>query len=371
MENKKYIILLCIVIFICFGFVGYFNYDKIIKFFNDKEWEFAESYATIKLENINQVEAGKTLFVLTDNELQMYGNDAKLEYTEKMKISEIISNSCEDYTAIARNDTNQIYLFKDKQLVWTNKLSWEINNVSVNKNGYVIVIYSQNSKSSIKILKPSGEELFTTYLGSTYALDVEMSNDNKYLYIAEVDTEGIKIKSNIKIIEVADVNNGNLSPKVETLLVGTDTIITDIEYSDSNNLLIMRDNGVSVLEKGEVKSIIDFEVKNTLFSSVENINKPVYIEKVSTGIFTNETNLKIYQSPENITVAKIEKTPQSIDTLNNVIALNLGDEVLFLNMDGKVVKRYELENQLLKVKLFNNASQAALVFRNRIELIKL
>ena len=60
-----------------------------------------------------------------------------------------------------------------------------------------------------------------------------------------------------------------------------------------------------------------------------------------------------------------------INTMNNIIALNLGDEVLFLNVNGKIVKRYELENQLSDVKLYNKGTLAALVFRDRIELVKL
>ena len=67
----------------------------------------------------------------------------------------------------------------------------------------------------------------------------------------------------------------------------------------------------------------------------------------------------------------IQKTPQGIDTMNDKIALNLGDEVLFLNTNGKVVKRYELERQLSEIKLYNKGNCAALVFRDRIELIKL
>lgn len=373
MENKKYIIYLFIIICICFLCLGYFNYEKIVNFFNDREWEFAESFATINLENITQVEAGKSLLVRTNNELNLFGNDAKSEYAEDMVTTGLITSSCEDYIVIVPKDTNEIYLFKNSILVWKNEFNWNVLNVSVNKNGYVTVIYSQSGrKSCIKIFKPTGEELFTTYLGSTYALDVEMSYDNKMLYIAEIDTEGIKIKSNIKIIAISDLESGlNTSPKVETVLVGTDSLITDIEYNNSNKLYVLKDNGISVIdEKNNISSLGDFNTKSTLFASINHLTVPITIEKVSTGIFTNETILKIYKNNETIEV-KIDKTPQNIDTMNDKIALNLGDEVLFLNTNGKVVKRYELENQLVSVKLYNKGSLAALVFRNRIELVKL
>lgn len=371
MKNKKYTICLIVFICICFLSIGYFNYEKIISFIEDREWEIADSFATIEIEGISQVESGKSLLVLTNNKLELYGNDAKREYEENIITSGILCHSCEEYMVIVTKDTNTIYLLKGSQVIWKENFKWKILNVSVNKNGYVTVIYSQSGyKSSIKIFKPTGEELFTTYLASTYALDVEMSFDNKTLYIAEIDTEGIKIKSNIKIIDITDISVTQ-EPKVETILVGTDDLIIDIEYSNENQLYILKDTGMSSINSEKIiKDLEKFDVKTTLFSSIKDVSYPIIIEKISTGIFTNETNLKILKNEETIEV-KIEQTPQSIHTMNDIIALNLGDEIIFLNTHGKIVKRYELEKQLIAVKLYNKATVAALVFRDRIELIKL
>lgn len=373
MENKKYIYCLLVIICISFILIGFFNYEKIISFFSDKNWEIIESFATIQSENISQVESGKMLLLLTNNSLSLYNNSSEKEFSENIVITEIISNSCESYMAVVSKDNNTIYLFKDSELLWKKDFNWNILNVSVNKNGYLTVIYSQSGyKSSIKIFKPTGDELFTTYLASTYALDVEISNDNKFLYIAEIDTEGIKIKSNIKIIEISNIEPGiNLTPKVETLLVGTDYLITDIEYNNENKLLVLKESGIDYLDSDKIlKTFGSFDVKTTLFASVDNSDAPVIIEKVSTGIFTNETNLKVFTNDE-VIETKINRTPQSIDVMHNKIALNLGDEVVFYNTNGKIVKRYELENQLVSVKLYDNGNKAALVFRNRIELLKL
>ena len=198
-----------------------------------------------------------------------------------------------------------------------------------------------------------------------------MSNDNKTLYIAEIDTEGIKIESNIKIIDVANIESTvNTNPKVETILVGTDDLITDIEYI-TGKLIILKDNGIiSIDESKNIKKLGDFEAKSTLFAKINELTFPIIIEKVSTGIFTNETKMKILKDEEIIEI-KIDKTPQNIDTMNNKIALNLGDEVLFFNTNGKVQKRYELENQLISVKLYDRGKIAALVFRDRIDLVKI
>lgn len=372
MENKKYIMISLIIICICFLLIGYFNYEKIVSFFDAKEWEFAESFATINKENISQVESGKALLILANNKLELFSKDSKLEYSEELITTGIITNSCEEYMVIASKDMKQIYLFKETELLWKNNFNWNILNVSVNKNGYVTVIYSQGGyKSSIKIFKPTGDELFTTYLASTYALDVEMSNDNKTLYIAEIDMEGIKIKSNIKIIEVANIDvNNNQNPKVETILVGTDDLITDIEFFEER-LLVLKDSGIIAIDESkQIQNIGNFDSKKTLFANIDGMGCPIVIEKVATGIFTNQTTMKIYKGEEVLEV-NIEKTPQNIDIMHDRIALNLGDEVLFFNTNGKVQKRYELEKQLVNVKLYNSGKVAALVFRDRIELVKI
>lgn len=373
MEDKKNVIIVIIIICICFIFVGYFNYEKIVGFFAAKEWEFAESFASIRIENATQVEAGKKLLVFANNRFDLYGGSVKSEYSENKIVTGFTTNSCGDYFAVVSKDTNEIYLFKESELLWKNSFNWKIINISVNKNGYVTVIYSQSGyKSSIKIFKPNGTELFTTYLASTYAVDVEISNDNKTLYIAEMDTEGIKIKSNIKIIDIAKIEAGvGVNPDVEIVPLGVDDLVVDIEFEDSNKLFIQGDSKICYMTPDKnITKICDFDTKNTLFVSIDNINVPVVVEKVSTGIFTNETNLKIYSKDEILEI-KLDRTPQSLDTLNTTIALNLGDEVLFLNEHGKVKKRFELENQLSAVKLYDRGNLAALVFRDRIELVKL
>ncbi len=373
MQNKKYVVIF--IAFLCLALlaVGFFNSNKIVQYIQGREWEFAESYATLNFEKLLQVEAGKLLLVSTGSDLFFYGTDAEEGYKESLISTELITDYSENYMVVVVRDTNTIFLFKNSSLVWKKELNENIQNISVNKNGYVTVIYSQSgykAKSSIKIYKPSGDELFTTYLGSTYAIDVEMTNNNKILYIAELDTEGIKAKSAIKAIHIAEVETSK-NPKVEIIPVETDELIIDIECNAENQLYILKNSGIDVLkeEKG-IENVYAFEIKNTLFASIKGVRYPVVIESMATGIFTNETKLKVLKE-NSVEEIKISGNLQSMDTYGDIIAINLEKEVLFLNLNAKVVKRYELEKPLLAVKVFGDGGNAALVFRNKIELVKL
>lgn len=116
--------------------------------------------------------------------------------------------------------------------VWENIIPGNIYSVYVNKNGYVAVTYKQSGyKSLVKIISPTGIELFTSYLASTYALDVAITNDNKTLAIAEVDTEGIHVTSAIKIIDINNLENSN----VKRFALDENSIIVNIEYTEKTN----------------------------------------------------------------------------------------------------------------------------------------
>ena len=57
-----------------------------------------------------------------------------------------------------------------------------------------------------------GDELFKTFLKSTRVVSTSISEDNKYLAIAEIDTSGTIIQSNIKIISI---ENGKMMQKIQ------------------------------------------------------------------------------------------------------------------------------------------------------------
>ena len=75
----------------------------------------------------------------------------------------------------------------------------KIDKLCVNKNGYVAVALSGTSyKSVIQVLNNTGEELFKTYLSSTIAMDIDISQDNQFISLLEVNTKKPTICSDIQ-----------------------------------------------------------------------------------------------------------------------------------------------------------------------------
>lgn len=365
--NKKWIALALLFV-VLVGVITYFNYDRIEEYIENKNWQLADSIATIQTDDISQIVAGKSLITLTKSSIDFYTNSNKIENTISVTTNEIVTDAAGDYTVVADKTLGNIYLMKDVTKVWETKVTGSVLGVVVNKNGYVAVIYSQPGyKSIIKVLKANGEEMFTTFLASTYALDVAIADNNKNLAVIEVDTDGIKLISKIKLLEI----DGTGENKVDTLYEESNCLVLDIEYKNANELLLLKDNGVALIDSEKnVKELLKYSYSDVAYSTIENAKNIVVVRKIATGIFGSESVVEIYEN-ETKKEYKLSSTPQSVHVQNKIIALNMGNEVIFVGTNGNLIKRYTLGGQLKDIKLYDNGNFAALVFRNKVELIKI
>jgi len=120
-------------------------------------------------------------------------------------------------------------------VLWENKIEGNITKINVGKNGTVSVITTGTSyKSVIITFDKNGKELFKTYRASIIAVDTDISVDGKNLAIAEVNTSGALIESNVEIIDIEKATQGKAESSSVIYQYSTDSnkIITDIKYQE-------------------------------------------------------------------------------------------------------------------------------------------
>lgn len=365
--NKKWIVA-AIILAIIAAIVTYINYEKIEEYISNKSWQLADSVATIYTDNINQVETGKNLVVLTKNSIDLYNNSDKSNYSIPIVSSEILTDTSDEYTIIAEKTTGFVTLMNNTEKVWEKNFSGTVTDVVVNKNGYAAITYYQTGyKSVIKVLKNNGEELFTNFLAASYAIDVDIANNNKVLAVAEIDTEGIKVVSKIEIVEIDSANK----TKINKLYECDDEVILDVEYTKNGELFVLKDSAILKIDQEKVISnILEYDYSTVAYATVENGENAIVVRKKSSGIFGSESVLEIING-ENKKDYELYSTPQGIFVQGKTVALNMGNEAIFTNTNGKLIKRYNLGGQLKEIILYDNGNMAALVFKNKIELIKI
>lgn len=378
--NKgKITIAILIVIFIIFLTIMtvIYIFNKPVREWMDKNIlrkEVLQDKATtieLKEENTNIYAFSKYIGVLNKNEFSIYSNTGNKEKSIEIQVSNPIFDSANRFVAIAENKGKKLYVISDKDEVWHTDVEGDIEQVHVNKNGYVaVVIVNTSYKTVIAMYDPEGKELFKTYLSSTRTADVSISNDNKYLAIAEVDTSGSIIQSNIKVISIEKASSDPTNSLENTYKSENNKLITNIKYQDKNKLVCMYTDSINIIEDGQENILVDNKSKKTILQSIELSDNIVSVEERSSGLFTADSIVNIInvgnKSSKEYIVNSISK---EIYTNSDIIALNLGTEVEFINKEGWLVKRYVANQEITNIVVSNNI--AGIIYRDKIEIVNL
>lgn len=375
---KKIIILIAIIIIIGLIVTVIILYKKNDNFRNWidvqilRKQVLQEKVTTIDLEenqNANIYAFNKYIGILNKNKLEVYGSTGNREADLDVQIVNPLFNTANRFLAIGEQNGQKIYLIEDKKVSWEKEVEGNISQVYVNKNGYVAVTISGTSyKSIIQVFDSDGNPLFKKYLPSTLSVDVSISNDNKYLAIAEVDTSGTAIQSNVRIISIDKVKTDPTNSEEESYKSESNKLLVNIEYENKNKIVCMYTDSISLIEDGKEKSLFDNKDKKVTAQSINLNNNFTIIQEESSGIFSANSLVNIQNIDNQETKNyRVDTVVKEIYTDGDIIALNLGTEVEFINTSGWLVKRYVANQEITKVTVSSNI--AGIIYRDKVEII--
>lgn len=309
----------------------------------------------------------KYIAILKDNKLVTYNSSGKKEAENKIEISNPITDSNGRFLMIAEQNLSKVYLIEDNTIKWEKDLEGNITRISVNANGYSSVVLAGTAYKSVIILfDDSGNELFRNYLASTIAVDTAISDDNKYLSIAEVNSSGTLIQSNINIVSVEKAK------EEYTYNAPSNSLILNIKYQNKTRLVCAYDDEIHVIKDNEDTKITDIDTKKEkiTFFSIELNNHIVKNIEENSGLFNTTTVVKIINSTsQKENTYKFDGVIKELYCSDNKIALNLGSEIHFIDTNGWLIKKYTSAKEIRKIVITDDIS--GIVYRDKIEIVKL
>ena len=321
--------------------------------------------------NSNVYAFNRYIGILNQTKFTIYGSTGNKEEELEIQISNPIFSSANRFLAIAENGGQRLYLISDKNISWQAEIDGNISQIFVNKNGYVAVIITGTShKAVIKTFSPDGKEMFTTFLANTRAVDISISNDNKYLAIAEVDTSGAVIQSGVRIMSVDKAEKDPTNSLEKTYKSETGKLITNIKYQDKGKLICMYTDSINIIENETESELVNSNDKKITFQSIDLENSACYVEEKSSGLFTADSIVNIINSDNKETKQYlVNYVAREIYTNGNIIALNLGTDIEFISTGGWLVKRYVANQEITNIVVSD--SIAGIIYRDKIEIINL
>lgn len=337
------------------------------------EQDNLKSISLENYDNSNIFAYSKYIAILKDNTLTTYNSSGKIEAENNIQITNPITTSNGKYLIIAEQDSSKIYLLKDNNIRWEKTLEGNISRISVNSSGYSAIILKGTAyKSVVLLLDDSGNEMFKYYMSSTIAVDASISEDNKYVGIAEVNTSGTLIQSNIKILSIAKAKENPTEAIVYTYNAPLNSLVLNIKYQNKNKLVCEYDNEIHVIKDNVDTKLTDINTdqEKITYYSIELDNNIVKNVEENASLFATNTAIKIINSTtQKENTYKFEGVIKEMYCSGSKIALNLGSEIHFVDTNGWLIKKYTSNQEVRKIVISNEV--AGIIYRNKIELIKL
>lgn len=380
-NEKKIIITIIIAVFllvmIVIGIV--YKNNKTARNWIDKnilqKEKIQNNLPSIEIEEINNSNIyafNRYIGILNKNNFKIYDNVGKIQNTLDVEITKPIFDSNNRYLTIAEEKGQKFYLIEDQNIIWERSVEGNIAQITVNKNGYIAVtIVDTINKTVIAVYNNQGEHLFNAILSSTRVIATSISDDNKYLAISEIDTSGTMVQSNVRTMSIEKGKNDAENSLIKVYSGGNNELITNIKYQEKDKLLCMYTNKIVLIKPDETQETIqEYKDRKVSFASIDLSNSSITVEEKSSGIFTADSVINIVNSDNKSTsMYTVEAVTKDIYTSGNIIALNSGSEVEFINTNGWLLKKYIATQEITSIVV--SESVAGIIYRDKIEIINL
>ena len=322
-------------------------------------------------ENTKVFSYEKYICVFRKKTLEFYNKIGTQIEKMELDINEAVSTTAGRYMAICEENGQKFYLICGKEKLFEREIEGNITQIKVSRSGYVAIVISNTSyKSIVDVFDKNGKEIFKTNLVSSRVADIGISQDSKFLAIAEVDLSGILIQSKIQVISMELAQTKPQEAMLYKYEAPTDKLIMNVEYQEQNKLICMYNDGIECLQENKSTELAKFEDKQLSFITIELSNSMMFVEEVSTGQYTVDTNVKIVNTESLKEKEYVTKNvAKSIITSDNKIAINFGTELHIINKNGILLKKYISDTEINNIVMTDGL--VGIIYKDKVQIINI
>ncbi len=304
--------------------------------------------------------------IFNDNTLTIYNQNGKRVTDINIQAEKPIFASSGDYLLIGDEGNSDLYLIYGETLQWQKEVEGQVSQICVNNNGAVGVSISGTVyKSVISMYDITGRESFKTFLSTTTATDLALSEDGKYLSFIEINTSGATIGSSVKTISVEKAKNDSGEAIIHTYKGNSDTLFLKIKYK-KNKVVCFADDSIHVFSDGNDEKILDINKNINLI----DINNSGYVSYVRENTVENVVELHILNiENKKDNIYNLKNTAKNIYCNEGTTAVDLGNEMHFIDTNGWLIKKYSTIKNIKEVVIGKKV--VAIVYKDSIEVLSI
>lgn len=363
--NLKIMFIALIVIVLFFLVYMFFEYAPIlgINIFNNSLPIQKNIIEKVSNEENIYMNYNEELLIYSNNKLECYNNNGNKtwEYDIKETFNPNIYIN-KGYMVVANKSNGNIYIFSGKNELTNKKIDGKIDDVYLDENGNIAVEYSNSGyKKIISVFDKYGKIKYTAYVNSSSIMDIKLIDGGKKLILLQTDSSSLTIGTKICMID------SSKDDSIIELCKFENKLIFDFRFINDDIILVTND------------SIIKYNINTNVKSEVHSLdsNQTNYISLSTNYFVAIETNKNKYNfisnKFDNTSISKIELDvlPKYIKNSGFLTYIVSENKILVVNKWGVTVKTIVVNLPPKDIIIFNNEKAVALIYSNRVEIVKL
>ena len=201
-------------------------------------------------------------------------NGSEVIWNQGFEMKQPIIDICKDYVAIARQRSNDIYIFDRTGLQGKVKTSYPILNVQVSNQGVVAAITEDEDLNHIELIDKSGNLLAmgqTVLSGDGCPVSIDLSEDGTKLIVSYLFVSGGVTQTRVVFYNYSEVGKNEVDRVVGGFNQYKTTIVPKVEFVTNDIAVAFGDDILTIYSIKQKPSIIkEYKLEHQVKSIVYN-----------------------------------------------------------------------------------------------------
>lgn len=298
-----------------------------------------------------------------------FNKNGEEEWTVPVSVSNPVLKAVGKNLLIADIGGKDIYLLDGKSIKWNKRIDNNIISVDLNRDGYIAVTHEANGyRGQVTVYNQSGNEIIYTKVSQIFPVISKVSPSGKQFVINSIKASGIKAVTGLTYVNMNGSGSKDIVPR-------EDVMFPVMWYLDNGLLAVVGNSSViafsDVPEEKWKYELGDNKVYCSDILNGKNLVLAVSGKDKEGNLRDDITDIKILdRDGEAASEFSIEDKIRSIKIYDDVISLNTGREIYFVNSEGKLLDKYTSSTDVSEV-FFLDGQEVVLVTKNKIIIINI
>lgn len=313
-------------------------------------------------------------FIRYSNDGLAYIKNGETVWNQAFEMKQPILDICNDYVAIAEQQSNTIYIFDTTGLLGKIKTAYPIVSLEVAGQGVVAAITTESNANHIELMDKDGEVLVsgqTVLSGDGCPIDISLSEDGTKLMVSYLYVNGGASQTKVVFYNYSEVGKNEVDRVVGGFNQYKSTIVPKVEFLTNDIAVAFGDDMFTIYSIKQKPSIIaeyelDKEIKS-IFYSEEYIGFTFQPENLD-----DPYDITIYDIDGDIIYeGTLDLEYKNIKLDNSNLLIYSDDTFIVQTVKGKIKFSKKLDENINEILGINGGYKYILVSSESIDQIKL